>query len=342
MDEMTGQGSAGLDTGSLSIGARRAYNLLGDMATNADAIANALGVSPGIAKKIAAEVKKAKAEMEGLVDSANTATKSFSELEKKMKAAAERARQLNQAKRGVYGQEPELGPYLGLPRRKGMVPNDIAQARAERARKLWAKRHIDWRRHEEDEALRAREYAESRSEKARRLWAQRRIEQRRRDPYRVLEQQAIQRKNMADARARLEKERPDLAHHLGKGTGSPKHGWIGGAWQQAQYWARLRLMMSFYRKVQDSFRMFRDLEGTTARAARTAVKDTTNLNEVMLAQQQIIRGATNYLSQHMGTVEEYTQAVYQLGQAEMKRSDILALAPPSCRLPRASMPRWRK
>jgi len=69
------------------------------------------------------------------------------------------------------------------------------------------------------------------------------------------------------------------------------------------------------------------MEETINRAVRTAVKDTTNYNEVMLARNQILRGSMQYLTRHQGTLQEYTEAVYKLTEAEMSRSEALRSAP---------------
>jgi TP901 family phage tail tape measure protein len=123
---------------------------------------------------------------------------------------------------------------------------------------------------------------------------------------------------------RLRRERPDLVGHM---TGGPKGGWLGGTMQQIKYWGRLKLMMDAWRKLGQSVTAYVDMEETINRAVRTAVKDTTNYNEVMLAREQILRASMQYLSGHIGTIGEYTEAVYKLTEAEMSRAEALKTAP---------------
>ncbi len=108
--------------------------------------------------------------------------------------------------------------------------------------------------------------------------------------------------------------------------GGPQN-WSAGLTAQLTYWGRLRILFGAMQKITKGARSFIDMEGVVSRAVRTAVKDTSNYNEVQLAREQILRGSMQYLTQHRGTIKEYTEAVYKLTEAEMSRNEALKLAP---------------
>jgi len=110
-------------------------------------------------------------------------------------------------------------------------------------------------------------------------------------------------------------------------SGGGTTNWMTGAMQQMKYWGRLRLMFAGFQKVMSGFREFGEIEGTINRALRTSVKDLSDWNAVAQARNELQQAATRYLSEHIGTVAEYTEAIYQLTQAEMERSEAIKLAP---------------
>ena len=143
-------------------------------------------------------------------------------------------------------------------------------------------------------------------------------------------------KAVAAAVANLNKQKSKLLAKgsAGKGgnlfSGGPMD-WISGKMsslgKQATYWGQLRLMYGAYNKVAQGVATFGELMRTTNRAVRTAVDDVNDLNQVLIAHEEIMDGATAYLSKHLGTISDYTEAVHQLTQAEMSRAEALKLAP---------------
>lgn len=111
------------------------------------------------------------------------------------------------------------------------------------------------------------------------------------------------------------------------GTGSPKGGWQAKAKQQAIYWGRLHLMFAGLRKVEAGFQEYADLQGDTMRAVRTSADNVTNYVSALTAQRDIQRELIRYGTQHLLITRNYTDAIYQLTSAEMKRGEALKIAP---------------
>jgi len=109
--------------------------------------------------------------------------------------------------------------------------------------------------------------------------------------------------------------------------GSPKGGWGSSLARQAQYWGQLRLLYAGFNKAREGARTYTDMITGAARASRTATTDLRDLGELWQAQQEIADAATDYFKRHVGSISDYTEAVYHLTSAQMKRAEALKVAP---------------
>ena len=118
-------------------------------------------------------------------------------------------------------------------------------------------------------------------------------------------------------------------------SGGKSAGWASGAVLQMKYWLRLGIMYRAFGKLTKGMRSYVAMLETVNRAVRTSIKDVNNWNEVEAARIDIQAGAMQYLSKHLGTIEQYTEAVHQLTQAEMSRAEAIKSAPTIMALSRA-------